>query len=81
MFSQKRSRGGLSLEQRVARLERIVESLLEHFELDYQDEPGAPPEVVDLVLQGRKIDAIRVYREKTGVGLKEAKDFVESLDL
>lgn len=28
-------------------------------------------------LQGRKIDAIKAYREQTGVGLKEAKDIVE----
>jgi kynurenine formamidase len=29
--------------------------------------------------QGKKIGAIKLYREKTGVGLKEAKDFIEAL--
>ena len=28
---------------------------------------------------GQKIQAIKLYREQTGAGLKEAKDYVESL--
>lgn len=32
----------------------------------------------DLLRQGRKIEAIKVVREETGLGLKEAKDLVES---
>jgi large subunit ribosomal protein L7/L12 len=43
-------------------------------------EPGdLDDEVASLVQQGRKIEAIRVYRKRTGVGLKEAKDAVEDL--
>ena len=31
-------------------------------------------------MQGqKKIQAIKLYRERTGIGLKEAKDFVEAL--
>ncbi len=37
-------------------------------------------EVRELVAQGNKIEAIKVYREITGVGLKEAKDAVEALE-
>jgi ribosomal protein L7/L12 len=33
-----------------------------------------------LMLQGNKIQAIKVYRELTGVGLKEAKDYVDALE-
>jgi ribosomal protein L7/L12 len=29
---------------------------------------------------GQKIEAIRLYRERTGLGLKEAKDAVEALE-
>ena len=36
-------------------------------------------EVHDLLRRGRKIEAIKVYRERTGVGLKEARDAVERL--
>jgi ribosomal protein L7/L12 len=45
----------------------------------------APPaanleEVHRLMLQGQKIQAIKVYRELSGVGLKEAKDYVDALE-
>jgi ribosomal protein L7/L12 len=36
--------------------------------------------VSDLVAQGNKIEAIRRYREATGLGLKEAKDAVDALE-
>ena len=32
-----------------------------------------------ILRQGRKIQAIKLYREQTGAGLKEAKDAVEQL--
>ena len=37
-------------------------------------------EVTDHLLAGRKIAAVKVYREATGVGLKEAKESVEALE-
>jgi len=36
-------------------------------------------EVYRLALQGQKIQAIKLYRELTGAGLKEAKDYVDAL--
>lgn len=45
------------------------------------DEPS-PEEVqqiADALASGRKIEAIKMYREATGAGLAEAKDFVEAL--
>jgi LSD1 subclass zinc finger protein len=36
-------------------------------------------EVRDLARQGRTIDAIKIYREITNVGLKEAKDAVDAM--
>jgi ribosomal protein L7/L12 len=43
--------------------------------------PGGPwlEEVRSLKAQGKLINAIKVYREHTGVGLKEAKDTVEGM--
>ena len=38
-------------------------------------------EVCALYRQGKKIDAIKLYREQTGVGLKEAKEMVETITL
>lgn len=39
-----------------------------------------PSEIVHLVSTGRKIQAIKRYREMYGVGLKEAKDGVEAIE-
>jgi len=36
--------------------------------------------LIALVRNGQKIEAIKLYREKTGAGLKEAKDAVEALE-
>lgn len=36
-------------------------------------------EVLPLLEGGKKIQAIKLYRERTGVGLKEAKDAVEAI--
>jgi hypothetical protein len=37
-------------------------------------------EVVELVRAGKKIEAIKLYREITGVGLKESKDAVDAIE-
>ncbi len=34
----------------------------------------------ECIFQGRKIEAIKLYREMTGLGLKESKDAVEELE-
>ena len=73
----------LELEMRVAQLERQVAFLLDHLALEYREEPdgGVSPEIIELVRRGRKIQAIKLFRQETGVGLREAKEFVESLEV
>jgi ribosomal protein L7/L12 len=46
-----------------------------------ESEPVDPNEdhVLSLLEGGRKIEAIRLYRSQSGVGLKEATDYVEAL--
>jgi ribosomal protein L7/L12 len=41
--------------------------------------PAVSAEVRQLAVEGKKIQAIKVLREQTGLGLKEAKDIVEGL--
>ncbi len=41
---------------------------------------GLTQEEIQALLDGRKIQAIKLYRERTGAGLKEAKDAVEAYD-
>lgn len=40
----------------------------------------APDAVKQAILAGRKIEAIKLHRELTGLGLKESKDAVEKLE-
>lgn len=39
-----------------------------------------PPEILGLIQAGRKIEAIKVYREATGASLADAKRAVEELE-
>jgi ribosomal protein L7/L12 len=71
----------------LARIERKLDLVMQHLGLhDSAFHHAAPPgpdpltEVLALIAQGKKIQAIKVYRERTGVGLKEAKDAVERLE-
>ena len=62
---------------RLGRLERKIDLILTHLGLDPNH--GVDAEIAAQMKAGNKIQAIRLYREKSGVGLKEAKDYVESL--
>jgi hypothetical protein len=42
--------------------------------------PEVAQQIAGYVFAGQKIQAIKVYREYSGKGLKESKDFVESLE-
>jgi ribosomal protein L7/L12 len=70
---------------RLNRLERKVDFLLRELNLVEKEEATLPDfgpvltEVAELVRQNRKIEAIKLYRELTGVGLKEAKEVVDRL--
>ncbi len=35
--------------------------------------------ITDTLLAGRKVEAIKHYREVTGEGLREAKDFIDAM--
>lgn len=65
------------LEARIDRLERKLDMIIEHLGLPSQDRtPYA--EIDELIRQGKKIHAIKVYRNHTGCDLREAKDAVEA---
>lgn len=66
----------------LARIERKLDLVMQHLEIRDYAPPAPDPlaQVRDLARRGRKIEAIKAYRELTGVGLKEAKDAVEGLD-
>ena len=71
--------------QRIRTLENQVAYLYRHLGLD----PAAAvpvasgaldPEVVQLINSGNKIQAIKALRDRTGLGLAEAKDAVEEFE-
>jgi Ribosomal protein L7/L12 C-terminal domain len=70
-------RGGGQQGIRLARLERKVDALLKKFEVNPDAEVDA--DVLALVREGHRIEAIKRLRERTGVGLKEAKEYVDQL--
>ena len=44
-----------------------------------QPTPEEIDEITEAIAQGRKIEAIKLYRKARGGGLKEAKEFIEAL--
>ena len=76
------------IRSRLNRLEQKVDFLLNQLGFAQMAEASLPAnnpgnsmlaEVVALLRQNRKIEAIKVYREQTGVGLKEAKDVIDNM--
>jgi ribosomal protein L7/L12 len=69
------------LERRVARLEGQVELLLGRLGFgDAFPRSSGDAEIEDLLRRGKKIEAVKRYRERTGLGLKEAKDAVDEIE-
>lgn len=64
---------------RIVRLEAKVDALLKHAGVDFDPYRDVPPDVSDALARGQVIEAIRRYREATGAGLKDAKDFVDEI--
>ncbi len=66
-----------------------AKDLVDELERSLQPEPSPKPEnlaeedwngIRELVKEGKKIAAVRAYREATGAGLKEAKSAVEAIE-
>ena len=71
------------LRQRITKLENQIAFILHQQGLIYPEEQnmGVSSEIMNLMRQGKKIQAIKLYRQETGVGLKQAKDFVDALEV
>jgi len=62
---------------RLAAIDRKLQAIMDHLGIADVEPPHS--EVMDLVRQGRKIAAIKLYREQTGLGLAAAKQDVERM--
>jgi ribosomal protein L7/L12 len=83
----------LEIKQRLALIETRLQQLFEHLDLRPREtagggwwggggegdapDPAADPEIQDLLAKGNEIQAIKRYRELTGLGLAEAKEAIE----
>jgi ribosomal protein L7/L12 len=63
------------MERRLGIIERKLDAVLEHLGVP-PAEPGFD-EVDAFLREGKKLHAIKAYRDRTGASLAEAKDFVE----
>lgn len=73
------------LQRQVKRQGELIDALYRRFGIGQLDAAGIPsdpiadPAIVDAIHSGNLIVAIKLYRERTGMGLKEAKDAVEAI--
>jgi ribosomal protein L7/L12 len=68
------------LRSRINELEDRLKLLYRHLNLEYLDSASDPmlsPQIQAALRSGNKIEAIKLYREMTGVGLAEAKAAID----
>ena len=71
----------LALRSRVNELEARREYLYKHLHIEYSDNPDeANKKVLEMLVRGNKIEAIKNYREIHNVGLAEAKKAVDGME-
>ncbi len=74
----------LLLQSRVRELEDKLQFLYHRLNIDYasasaDSDPVLSPQIQDALKRRNKIEAIKIYRELTGVGLAEAKQAIDNL--
>jgi ribosomal protein L7/L12 len=75
------SRTGISLEEAAAEIERLRAGITPLYPAAAPAETDPiTPAIAEAIRAGRKIEAIKLYRQAHGVGLKEAKDAVDAYE-
>lgn len=68
------------LRSRINELEDRLKLLYRHLNIEYLEsgsDPVMSPKIQAALRSGNKIEAIKLYREMTGIGLAEAKDVID----
>jgi ribosomal protein L7/L12 len=69
------------LKSRINELEDRLKFVYRRLNIDYaadpNSDPALAPQIQDALRRGNKIEAIKIYRELTGVGLAEAKQVID----
>lgn len=85
LFSKTDSGSDAELRRQLDRIESMLRAIMSHLDVSFEEarRDGVSESVSEsvrrLVRQGKKIEAIKLYREATGLGLAEAKAAVERL--
>ena len=70
----------LLLKSRINELEDRLNFLYQRLGIEYSDPTSDPirsPQIQDAIRRGNKIEAIKIYRELTGMGLAQAKEAID----
>ena len=73
----------LLLKSRINELEDRLKFLYDRLNIDYANPNSNPilsPKIQEALRRGNKIEAIKIYRELTGLGLAEAKDAIDKVE-
>lgn len=62
------------LKERIAHLERLLKASEETIDLALSESERA------LLAQGRKLEAVKAYRDRTGTDLKTAKEAIDAVE-
>jgi len=57
-----------------------LDLLLKQANIKFDPYANVSPEIAQAVREGKKIEAIKLYRQSSRVGLKDAKEFIEELE-
>lgn len=67
-----------SSEFKIKHMDKKLDRIMEQLDIE---EINIDEELKELLSEGKKIPAIKRLREETGMGLKEAKEYVDNLSL
>jgi ribosomal protein L7/L12 len=69
------------LRQQISRMQAQIDQLYRHLDLTFSEDSFQTddPQVIAALQANNIIEAIKFYREKTGLGLAEAKSAVEAI--
>jgi hypothetical protein len=61
-------------------LENKVDAIIEHLGVDFKPYKNTPKEVILALENGERIKAIKLYRQFSGVGLKESSEVISHIE-
>ena len=69
----------LQLQNDIVRIRQKLDCIVKHMGIGEQERLNIDSELKGLILEGKKIEAIKRYRIVNGTGLKEAKEYIDKL--